>query len=83
MVLQCDLKVFTGCAVSGAPRRCRPRSATTCVLPGSLTKSYKVIFRWLLIVLGLEVPRRGQPANQGQLPLVLGLGPLSKRHGAC
>ena len=30
-------------------------------------------------MLGLEVPRLVQTVNQGQLLLVLGLGPLSKR----
>ena len=35
--------------------------------------SYKVICRWLMLVLGLEVPRRGLAANQGQLLLVPGL----------
>ena len=32
-------------------------------------------------MLGLEVPRRGQAANQGWLLLVLGQGPLSKKYG--
>ena len=48
---------------------------------GLQSMSYKVICRWLLLVLGLEVPRRGQGVNQGWLPLVWGLGPLSKRYG--
>ena len=37
--------------------------------------SYKAIFRWLLLVLGLEVPRRGQAANQGCWLLVQGPRP--------
>ena len=37
-----------------------------CVEPPGM--SYKVICRWLLFVLGLEVPRRDQAVNQRQLP---------------
>ena len=36
--------------------------------------SYRMICRWLLIVLDLEVRRRGQAVNQGQLLLVPDLG---------
>ena len=36
--------------------------------------SYKVICRWLVLVLGLEVPKRGQAVNQDKLLLVLTLG---------
>ena len=36
--------------------------------------------QYLLLVLGLEEPRQGQPENQGQL-LVLGLGQLRERYG--
>ena len=43
--------------------------------------NYRAICRWLL-VLGLEGPKRSQALNQGWLPLVLGLEPLSKRYGA-
>ena len=42
--------------------------------------SYRAICRWLLLVLSLEVPRRGQAMNQGWLQLIPGLGPLSKRY---
>ena len=45
--------------------------------------SYRAICRWLLLVLGLEVPRWSQAANQGWLLLVLGLRPPSKRYRAC
>ena len=45
---------------------------------GSPGMIYKAICRWLLLVLGLEVPRKGQVANQWQ-----GLGTLSERYGAC
>ena len=43
--------------------------------------SYKAICRWLLCVLGLEVPRRGQAEKQSWLLLVLGLGPLARGTG--
>ena len=45
-----------------------------CPEPPSI--SYLVICRWLRLVLGLEVLRLSQTLNQGQLLLVLGLGPL-------
>ena len=49
--------------------------------PGPSCMSYKAIYRWLLLVLGLEGPRHSQAMNLGWLLLVLGLGPLSKRYG--
>ena len=51
--------------------------------PGPPSMNYKVICRWLLLVLGLEVPRQDQAVNQEQLLLVPGLGPLSMRYRAC
>ena len=59
-----------------------PRSATACVLPRPPSMSYKAICSWLLLVLGLAVPRQGQAVYQGRWLLVPGLGPLSKRYGA-
>ena len=44
--------------------------------------SHKVICSCLLFVLGLVMPRKGHAVNQGKLPFMLGLGPLSKRYGA-
>ena len=41
--------------------------------------SYTTICRWLILVLVLKVPKKGQTMNQGQLLLVTGLWPLSKR----
>ena len=41
--------------------------------------SYKVC-RWLLLVLGMEVCRRGQALNQGWELLVSGRGPLSEKY---
>ena len=48
---------------------------------GPFSISYKVICRWLLLVLGLEVPRRDQTVNPSQMLLVLGLGPLARGTG--
>ena len=44
--------------------------------------SYKTICQWLLLVLDLEVPRRGQVIKPGQAATA-GLGPLSERYEAC
>ena len=52
--------------------------ATACALHRPPSVSCKVICRWLLLVLDLEVPRRGQAANQCWLLLVPGLGHLAK-----
>ena len=52
-----------------------PESCPSCM-------SYKVICRWLVLVLGLEVPRRCKAMNQVQLLLMLGVGPLSERYRA-
>ena len=49
---------------------------------GKPSMSYKVICRWLLLVLGFEVPQRDQAVNQGWLLLMSGLGPFSERYGA-
>lgn len=43
--------------------------------------SYRVISRWLLLVLGFRVPGRDESANRSWLPLVADLGLLSKRYG--
>lgn len=45
--------------------------------------NYKMICKWLLLMMGLEVPVRGQGGNRGQLLLVLDLGLLSKMFEAC
>ena len=50
--------------------------------PGPPSMSYKVVCRWLLLVLGLNVPRQGQTPSQGQLLLALDPGSLSERSGA-
>ena len=36
--------------------------------------------RWLLLMLGLKIPRQSQAVNLGWLLLVPDLGPLSKRY---
>ena len=58
--------------------RCSPQSAAAYALLGLPGMSYRVICRWLLLVLSLEVPRRGKTVNQGWLLLVSGLRPLTK-----
>ena len=79
VVIQCGLKLSTRCTGSGASQgKGEPPPVPYLGSPGT---SYKVIFRWLLLMPGLEVPRKGQVASQGQLPLVSGLGPLSKSYG--
>lgn len=47
--------------------------------PGPPRMNCKMICRWLLHELDLQVPKRGQVVNQVQLVLVLGLGTLIKR----
>ena len=48
----------------GPPGRCRPRFSPACVLPGPPNMSCKAIYRRLLFVLGLKVPRQVQAVNQ-------------------
>lgn len=71
----CWLYVLLGGAGQGQPL------LLFCLGPPSM--SYRTICWCPLLVLGFEVPRRGQVVNQGQLPLVLSLRPLSKRSRAC
>ena len=66
----------------GPPRRCRPVQVLLVPCLGPPSMSYKVVCRWLPLVLGLEVPRRALTANQVCLSPVLGLGLLSKRFWA-
>ena len=56
-------------------------SPDLCVAQGHLSKLQNNL-RWLLLVLGLEIPRQSQAVNLGLLLLVLDLGPLSKFMGA-
>ena len=63
--------------------KCSSGSALAVFCIWSPYMNYKAICRWLLLVLGLEVPQRGQAVNQGLLPLLPGLGPLCKRYGSC
>lgn len=42
--------------------------------------NYKVMCRWFLHALVLDVPEKGQAANQGWWPPVLEPGPLSNRY---
>ena len=73
-----------GMLTLGNPRRYRPRSVIMCVFClWSPSMSYKEIGRWLLLVLGFEVPSRVRAANQGWPLLVPGLGPLSEKYWRC
>ena len=45
--------------------------------------SYRTVCRWLLLLLGLEVLRRGQAVNQDWMLLLLVLGPSNERYKAC
>ena len=81
VVIWHSLQLSTGCTGSGASWELQGQQPhVPCLGPPGM--NYIVICRWLLLVLGLEVPRRGQAGNQGLLLLVLHPGPLSKRHGA-
>ena len=63
---------FPGGGVQGQPQ------SMFCLGPPCL--SYKSKLRWLLLVLGLEIPRQSQAVNVGWLLLVLVLGPFNKRY---
>ena len=67
---------------SGAFREVQAKVSCCLFCPGPSGMSYKAICRFLLLVLGLEVPRGGQPVNKGWLLIVLSLGPLSKWYRA-
>ena len=78
--IQPGLKLSPGCTGSGASQEVQGQLLPVpCQGPSGM--SYRTICRGLLLMLALEVPRRSQAANQGQLPPVPGLGPLSKRYG--
>ena len=62
------------CRLWGFPEWCRPRSAPTCALPGATLPDLQSNLRWLLLVLGLEIPWRSQAVNLGWLLLVPVLG---------
>ena len=82
MVPQRGLKLSTGCVGSGASQEVQATVSPSWGLPRATRPEHKVICRRLLLVLAWEVPRRHQAANQGRLPLALGLGSLSERYGA-
>ena len=64
----------------GFPRWCRPRSVPIRVFPGAALPELLSNLRWLLLVLGLEIPRQSQTVNLGWLLLMPGQEPLSKRY---
>lgn len=79
VVFWCSLNLVTKCVGSGGSWEgllCRPKSVTTCIGLEPLSRSYKVIYGWLLIVLCTEVLGRGYTVNQGQLPLLWAWCPL-------
>ena len=67
--------------VCGLPEGAGQGQLLSMFCPRHPSMNYKEIWQMLLLVLDLEVSRRGQAVNQGQLLLVLGLGPFSKRYG--
>lgn len=73
-----------GVLALGHFRRWKPRSATSCILPGVIWPELQndLQISATCALLGEEA-KRGQAANQGLLPLVLGLGPLRERSRAC
>ena len=74
VVIWHSLQLSTGCTGSGASWELQGQQPhVPCLGPPGM--NYIVIFRWLLLVLGLEVPRRGQAANQGCWLLVQGPRP--------
>ena len=66
VVIWYGLKLSTRCADSVASGEVKGEPPPVIYL-GPLGMSYRVIFRWMLLVLGLEVPMRGQAVKQGQL----------------
>ena len=70
-----------GYLVLGLPRSCSQSPLPPMFYLGPLDMSYRVTCRWLLLVPGLEGPRKGQAASQSWLALVSGLGPLSEMYG--
>ena len=75
-------KLHTRYAGSGVSCEMQAKVRHCLFCPRSPGLSHKVICRWLLLVLGSEVPSTGQATNQVQLLLVPILGPLSKRFRA-
>ena len=71
----------TECTGSGASGSTGQGQLLPVFFPEPLNMSYKVahakpLNRWLLVVLGMEVPRQDQAVNQDWLLLVPGLGPV-------
>ena len=57
------------------------KSVTTYAMVGATQYELQSNMQMTAILLGLEVPRRGQAVNKGWLPLRLGLGPLARGRG--
>lgn len=79
IVIQHSLKLSTRYTATGASWEMQDQPPSVPCL-GPPDTSYRVIFRWLLLVWDLKVPRRGHDASQATFLIVPGPGSLSKRH---
>lgn len=80
MLLQCGLKLSVlvlGSLGRGSGAGQSQLLPMPCI--GSFGMSYKVIYKWFQLVLGLKVSGKSKVNNQAWLLLVLGLGSLTKR----
>lgn len=82
IVIRHGLKLSTRSTATGASWDVQDQPPPVpCLVPPDT--SYSVIFRWLLPVWGLKVPRRSHAASQATFSVVPGPGSLSKRHRSC
>ena len=63
-----------GLGDSQAELSCESRLASASTGPGATRPELQINLGWLLLVLGLEVPRQSQAVNLGWLLLIQGLG---------
>ena len=82
-MIQHGLKLSTRYTDSEASQEVQANIAAPCALTTATQHELQSICRWLLLLLGLEMPKRGQTSNQNWLLLVPGLEILSKRYRAC
>ena len=76
VVWSCPLVPWLRCLLGGTGQGQPP--PVSCM--GTSSTSHRLIRRWLLHVLNLEGPGRGQAVNHSQVSVVPGLGPFSKRY---
>ena len=71
---------------SGATQGVQDKVSHYCVLPRVTWHELQSNLQMAATCVGLKFPRRGQAEKQlainGQLPLMLGLGPVFERYGA-